>query len=358
LSTIKCINGHEQPSLHLTCGRCGGLVLYEEACIRELGALPKTNPPFEKVSLVYAGLRAAPFVIEERNVFVSSIQVGDDESEKVESFTIRRSEATSWFDFYSKYLDKLNNWMKFTGLGRSPYRLSVVDSRRPISVLVLEAVSQFPRNTIVLAIVADQTSTLIEQNTSYVAICTALKHGLPVIAVTASYLDDLIFYTESGGLVVRSEALTPLTHLLVGSIDGIMDMMGNDVRLAIKEHCLSAILSASDKIYPSPDNALYAQESGLSIDAKKEDIATAYLLAFASVDDVGKIDKAFASYRRQKLKDVIASDHQSYLSDSSSAVYDIMMIYGVKEGSTYGPLKKGYDAIASKVPEMNLQRLA
>jgi hypothetical protein len=354
---IKCINGHEQSTLHLTCGKCGGLVLYKDACIRELGVLPKIKPPFENVSVVYAGLKATPFEVEGRNVFVSSIQVGDDESEKVESFTIRRSEATSWFDFYSRYLDKLNKWMKFVGLGKSPYRLLVVDTRRPISVLVLEAVSQFLKNTIILAIVADQSSTLIEQNTSYVAICTALKHGLPVIAVTTSYLDDLIFYTESGGLVVRFDALTPLTHLLVGSIDGIMDMMGNDVRLAIKEHCLSAILSASDKIYPSSDNVLYAQESCLSIEAKKEDIVTAYLLAFASADEVGKIDKAFVSYRRQKLKDVIASDHQSYLRDSSSAVYDVLMIYGVKEGSIYGPLKKGYDAIAGKVPEMNLQRL-
>jgi hypothetical protein len=357
MNAIKCINGHEQPSPHLTCAKCGGVVLYKDACVQELGVLPNIKQDFENVSVLFAGLKVSPFEVEGGDVFVSSVQVGDGQSEKIESFMIRRSEATSWFDFYSKYLDKLSRWMKFAGLGRSPYRLLVVDTRKPVSVLVFEAVKQFTKNTIVLAIVADQTSTLIEQNTSYVAIYTALKNGIPVIAITTSYLDDLIFYTESGGLVVRFDAITPMTHLIVSSIDGVMDMIGNDVRLGIKEHCLSAILSASDKIYPSPDNVLYAQESGLSIDAKKEDIATAYLLAFAPADILGKIDKAFLTYRRQKLKDMIASDHQSYLRGTSSALYDLMMIYGIKEGSTYAALKKGYEAIASKVPEMNIQKL-
>ena len=164
------------------------------------------------------------------------------------------------------------------------------------------------------------------------ALSTALKKNFPVIAASISYLDDLIFYTENDGLVVRSEALMPVLHLLVSSIDSVTDMMGNDVRLGVREHCLSAIFSASEKVYPSVDAALYTQESSFSINAKKIDIATAYLLAFAPLDVLNRIDKAFAKYRRQELKDVIGADHQGYPRDagSSSALYDLMMIYGIK----------------------------
>lgn len=252
-------------------------MLYKDACVQQLQNLPKVEPPFEKVSVIFAGLpKSSPLEGEDRGVYAASIVAGDDEIEKVETFTMRRSEGTSWFDFYSKYLDKLGRWMKFVGLGRSHYRLLVVDTRRPISVLVLAAISQFGKNTIVLMVTADQTSTLIEQNTSYVAISTALKYSFPLIAVSTSYVDDLIFYTENDGLVVRSQALMPVIHLLVSSIDSVTDMMGNDVRLGIREHCLSAILSASEKVYPSVDDVLYTQESSFSINAKKADVSTVY----------------------------------------------------------------------------------
>lgn len=332
-------------------------MLYGEACVQQLQSLPKVKPAFENVSVIFAGLKRSSFAVEEKDVYVSSIQAGDDESENTESFIMRRSEATSWFEFYTKYLDRLCGWMKSVGLGRSPYRLLVVDTRRPISVLTVAAAEQFGKNTIILAITADQSSTLIEQNTSYVAICTALNHGFPLIAVSTSYVDDLIFYTESDGLLIHSQALTPITHLLATSIDSVTDMMGNDVRLGIKEHCLSAILSASGKVYPSVDDVLYAQESSLSTNSKKADVATAYLLAFAPVDILNRIDKAFAIYRRQELKDVIGTDHQGYVRDSSLALYDLMMVYGIKEGSTYAPLKSGYDAVANKVFELSIERV-
>ena len=74
----------------------------------------------------------------------------------------------------------------------------------------------------------------------------------------------------------------PVIHLLVSSIDSVTDMMGNDVRLGVREHCLSAILSASEKVYPSVDDVLYTQESSFSINAKKADVSTAYLLSFRS----------------------------------------------------------------------------
>ncbi len=200
MSTIKCINGHEQSetaALHLKCTVCGGLILYKEVCVRELPNLPKAELTFEKISLIFAGMsKPSSLPFENKDVFVCSISLGDDEIENVEEFVLRRTDASSWLDFYSKYLDKLGGWMKFVGLDKSDYRLLIVDTRKPISVLALAAIQKSWRNTIVLGIIADQTSTLIEQNTSYVAIWTALKQGLPVIAVSTSYVDELIFYTE------------------------------------------------------------------------------------------------------------------------------------------------------------------
>jgi hypothetical protein len=363
MSMIKCINGHEQSetaALHLKCAVCGGLILYKEVCVQELPNLPKTQLTFEKISIIFAGLpKPASLPFDSRKVFVSSISLGDDELEHEEDFALRRTDASSWLDFYMKYLDKLGRWMKFVGIDRSDYRLLIIDTRKPISVLVLAAIQKSWRNTVVLGIIADHTSTLIEQNTSYVAIWTALKQGLPLIAVSTSYVDELIFYTEKGGLVVRSNALIPIIDHMVQAIDNIMDVLGNDARLGIKEHCLSAIFSATEKVYPSIESALFAQESSFSINAKKQDVATICLLAFAPTDATIRIDKAFTKYRREELKDLVGADHQIFPRDegATSSLYDLVLIYGVKDGLTYEPLKNGYDSVASKVQELSLEKV-
>jgi len=363
MSMIKCINGHEQSEtdgLNLKCSICGGPILFKEACVGVLSNLPRTDLTFEKVSVIFAGLSKPSSSFENKDIFVSSISLGDKEAEAVDAFTLMRAEAGSWLEFYLKYLDKLQRWMKFVGLDRSHYRLLIVDTRKSISVLALAAIQKSWKNTIVLAIIGDQTSTLIEQNTSYVAIWTALKQGFPVIAVTTSYVDELIFYTEKSGLVVRSNALMPIIDHLVLAIDNVMDVLGNDARLGIREHCLSAILSATEKVYPSVESALFAQESSFSINATKSDVATTCLLAFAPPDALIRIDKAFAKYRREELKDLVGADHQVYPRDggSVSSLYDLVLIYGVKEGLTYQPLKRGYDSVASKVSELSLEKVA
>ncbi len=358
---IKCINGHDQPdsALHLKCSSCGGIVLFEDASA-QLQKLPKVDPVFEKVSMVFVGLASLPPLVQNKDIYVSSILVGDTESEKVEAITLGRTQAKSWFEFYSRYLGKLEHWMKFVGMDRSPYRLMVVDTRRAASVLALASIEPSWRNTIVLAITGDQTSTLIEQNTSYVAITTALKKGFPVIAVSTSYVEELVFYVEKEGLVIRSQALFPIIYRLVSAVDSVMDMLGNDVRLGIKEHCLAAILSASEKVYPTVESALVAQEASFSINADKTDVATASLLAFAPADVLNRINKAFANYRRQELKSAVGADHQGYPREdgSTAALYDLLMIYGIKQGLTYQSLKTGYDSIARMAPELSMERVA
>ena len=336
-------------------------MLYKDACVEQIENLPKVDAVFEKISMVFVGLPMASSIsTDNKDVYVSSVLAGDEENESVQAFTLSRTDASSWLDFYSKYLGKLDRWMKFVGLGKSHYRIIVVDTRKPISVLALAAIPSSWKNTIVIAVTGDQTSTLIEQNTSYAAVGTALKRGLPIVAISTSFVDELIFYTEKEGLVVRAQALVPILYRLISSIDAVMDTMGNDSRLGVKEHCFSAILSASEKVYPSVESALYAQESSFSIIAKKSDITTACLLAFAPADVLTRIDKIFAKYRRDELKDAIGADHQGYPSDggSSSGIYDLLMIYGIKDGLASQALKSGYDSVASKVPELSLARVA
>ncbi len=151
----------------------------------------------------------------------------------------------------------------------------------------------------------------------------------------------------------------PIIDHLVHAIDNVMDVLGNDARLGIKEHCLSAIFSATEKVYPSVESALFAQESSFSINAKKPDVATTCLLAFAPTDAVIRIDKAFTKYRREELKDLVGADHQVYPRNggSTSSLYDLLLIYGVKDGLTYEPLKRGYDSVASKVRELSLEKV-
>lgn len=345
---LRCVNGHETPP-RLKCEACGAAVYYKQPTTALL-ELPKVEPAFEKVSVMAVGWSVPPM----EGVASSQIRVAENESQSVSSFALKRSEGASWIDFYRKYLGSLRVWMKAVAFDRSRYSVLVVDTTVPESVVAIAALP-WSKNTFVLAIVADKNSTLLEQSTSFVAVRMALDHKLPVVAITTSYADEAMSYTEEDGLAVRRQALAPIVSVLVSAIDEVVDDLGRDAKVGILEHCLSTVLAGSDRVYAGVDDALAAQEHNLSIDAAQGETSTVYLTAFAPSQSQARLEAGFAKYRRERLTGAVNAGVHIHPRQGRADLFDLLFIYGLKEDRIGKPLVEAYRSVLEKAPDLELE---
>lgn len=345
---LRCANGHETPP-RLKCEACGALVLYKQATTALL-ELPRVEPRFERVSVLSVGWAVPPM----EGVAMSQITVAENESQSVAGFVLGRSEGGSWIDFYRNYLESVRRWMKSVALDRSRYSILVVDTTVPESVLAVAALP-WSKNSLVLAITADKNSTLVEQSTSFVAVRTAIEHKLPVIAVSGSYADEAMSYSEEDGLAVRRQALSPIVSLLVSAIDEVVDDLGRDAKVGILEHCVSTILAGSDRVYADFGEALLAQEHNLSIDVEPGETTTVYLTAFAPAQAHPGLEAEFAEYRKDRLKGAVNAGVHLHLRRGRPDLFDMLLLYGLKEDRIGKPLVDAYRRVLEKAPDLELE---
>jgi len=159
----RCPNGHQQ-RLGLKCATCGGELSYKDS-LTELFTLPKVVPDYGKVAILTVGYpRLSPSAD-----FVGELSAGQKDVKTATAFQVASIRGGSWLDLKKKYQQDLARWMTVVGIGKSTDRFLVVDTANPLSVLALSAIPKL-EHTAVIAVVADQDSTPVEQNTSYVAI--------------------------------------------------------------------------------------------------------------------------------------------------------------------------------------------
>src|SRR5271170_2374116 len=199
----KCPNGHEQ-RLGLVCATCGAAISYRGA-VGELPDLPKVEPYYGKVEVITAGYPKLALKAD----YVGEISTGASDLQSANSFQVASIRGGSWLDYNNEHVENLRRWMTLVGIGKSTDRFLVVDATDPLSVLTLTALRPL-KHTAVIAIVADQESTPVEQNTSYVALSLALKKSLPVIALSETFERDMLYFTEDKGFATKADALSML----------------------------------------------------------------------------------------------------------------------------------------------------
>ncbi len=326
-------------------------MLYKDACT-ELVKVPEVGVSFEEVSVLYVGFPPSSL----RGVYGAQLLMGGKETEGVESYIVGKVEGGTWLDFHVMYSKKFKKWLKLIGFSESRYKVMMVDTLNPLSVLALLALP-VETNTLVFAITADTGSTPLEQHTSYVALTAAFQRGFPLILATSSYREEASCFSEQEGLALGNRALALILSFLLTPIGDLMDFVQRDARLGVKIHAFSALMAASSNVYRTVHDAFFVQSHQASLDLQLGDIRTAYLMAAAQKDLEKPIIQGFRQYCSNNLVDSISTEYQFYEKHSKFGLYDIVMFYGLKETQTYAKLKKGYDAIAGNSQDLKVEKI-
>jgi hypothetical protein len=342
----KCPNGHEQ-RLGLKCRICGSDLSYRSS-IEALRILPKVDPDYGKVSVLTV---ECPRLLVKAD-YVGEIVSGQADLETATTFQAATIRGGNWLDFQKKYLQDLKRWMALVGIGKSTDKFVVVDTTKPISVLALSALPKM-EHTAVIAVVADHDSTPVEQNTSYVALSLALKKGLPVLALSESFESEMLFFTEDRGFATGADAMSRLLAPLLVAADDLMDLLEKDLKLGIKMHCLSAIVAGSKTVYGIATNALIAQGYNVSFATKPEEYQTVHSLVFSTKDTEAEFEKSFGAFRNKKFKGALNAELRFH--ETTSPLYDLLTICGLRGDSSLQTIAGGYEAIVKNLPELSIE---
>lgn len=342
----RCPNGHEQ-HLGLKCSLCGAEVSYKGA-ISDLKKLPRVEPDFGRVTVISVGYRRLSVPVE----YSGEILMGPADVKTANSFQVATIRGGNWLDFYKQYMKDLRKWLELMGVQKSSTTFLVVNTTNPLSVLAISALPKIP-HIVVLAVVADQDSTPVEQNTSYVALSLCLKRGLPVIALSETYEKEMLFFTDDRGFATGGDALSRLLETLLTAADDLTDIVERDLRLGVKIHCLSAIVAGSRSVYGKPANAYMAQSYNISMGAKPGDYQTIYSLVFCDRDSGAEFEKSFGSFRNRKFKNTLSAEFRFH--EVGSQLYDLMTVYGLKGTAPLQDMEEGYKAIVGSVPELTAE---
>ena len=346
----KCTNGHETP-LELECPSCGAVVDYPRA-IEELVHTPKINPSIEDVSVLSVGM-PLPSV---PRVFAGEATVGDLDEEDVGRIMLRKLEGGTWLDYDRTYSKKLQRWLKLMLFHRSRYKVLVVDTVNPLSVLALRALPT-GENTLVLAITADTVSPPIERYTSYVALTIALQRRARLIVASNGYVEELGHFVEGEGLSVGRQSLGQIVSFLLTSIGDLMDFVERDDRLGVRFHCFSATMAASNLVYRSPNDALLVQKGQTSMELQPHEAVAAYLLASGTGEVREDLTQGFKEYCSQELGNLMSAENRFYVKPSRYSLYDLFILYGLKDAQPPAALRKGYETIVSRAPDLRVEDL-
>ena len=306
------------------------------------------EPYYGKVEVVTVGY---PKLSLKAN-YVGAIYSGQADRKTASAFEVASIRGGSWQDFGKKYLQELREWMTLVGIGKSTDRFLVVDTTDPLSVLALSAIPKLD-HTAVIAVVADQDSTPVEQNTSYVALSTALGKGFPVIALSETFEGEMLYFTEDKGFATDSEALSRLLESLLSAAEDLMDLLERDLKLGIKVHCISAVVAGSKSVYGIATNAYLAQSYDLSMGAEPEEYQTVHSLVFARRESNGEFEKSFGVFRNRKFKGALNAEFRFH--ESPSQLYDLVTIYGMRGETALQGIASGYQAIVASVPELSVE---
>jgi len=342
----RCPNGHEQ-RLGLKCLTCGAALSYRDS-MEELRDLPKVEPNYGKVEVITVGYPRLSLKAD----YVGEIRAGPADLKSSTAFEVASIRGGSWLDFSKKYLQELRRWMTLVGIGKSTDRFLVVDTTDPLSVLALSALPKL-EHTAVIAVVADQDSTPVEQNTSYVALSLALGKGFPIIALSETFEGEMLYFTEDRGFTTDADALSRLMECLLGAADDLMDLLERDLKLGIKMHCLSAIMAGSKTVYGIATNAFMAQSYDLSMGAKPDEYQTVHSLVFSRGESKGEFEKGFGVFRNRKFKGALNAELRFH--ETASPLYDLVTIYGMRTDTSLQDIAPGYQAIVGSMPELSVE---
>ncbi|MDG7008017.1 MAG: hypothetical protein JRN06_07210 [Nitrososphaerota archaeon] len=343
----RCARGHEA-GLAYRCPTCGADVFFRES-LPDLLKLPSPNLKLEDVAVLFVG--QAPFDIP--GVYTAEAILGKGKPTS-KQFIAERLEGGTWLDYNSRYSEQFKRWLRLVGFGKSKHRVLVLDTTYPLAVLAVNNVP-LPDNTVVMASVPGAKSTPVAQNSSYATLQLARRRGMHVVLALDSFIAGLAAFTEGKGLATGDSAYEQAIAYILSFVSDLADLTQKDARLGVGAHFFSILLSASDRVFKSVESALEVQLTQTSLEGAPEKVITAHLFATGPSD---RQDELRASFERMS-----SGDHWNLLNaestvrsmPSSHGLYDVFLLYGVKEPTVLDALRAGYQTVASTAPELSLE---
>ena len=339
----SCPNSHDD-AWDLNCPQCLARIDYGEAC-RGLLKLPEASVSFEMAEAVFAATPKTPAT----NAFTCELATGPEKHEGVDTLTLKEIEGGTWRDYLEED-ETLRKWLRRISIGRSRHKLLIMDTTKPISVLAAGNAS-IDRDTTVVAITADDTSTPMERNTSYAALKTIHGRKLPTILVTSSYAENLAAFSESSGLSRGRRALNQIITGYINQIRTISSFIERDRKIGIEAHALSMLISANEIVYRDVDAAIETQRQLGSTPYDEEDVLSIRLLAVSHWERFNKIERAYRRFR-SRYTNLIDSEISLSEADTRQRLYDIHILYGLRRDPVIPLLREGYEAVAKRIPSL------
>jgi hypothetical protein len=342
----RCPNGHTD-IWNLYCEKCKTKIDYREA-YKELMEAPKLKITCEDTSILFVGFKT----FQARDAYICEITVGEQEIVSEKSLTLKRIDGGTWLDYQNEYNEIVNKWLRLMCFGKSRYKVLVVNTISPLSVLALRN-QIIDNNVIVISITADISSTPLAKNTSYVALKTAYDKKIPIILAEESYVMNLTCFDEDSGLMVGQLAFQYIISNYIDYIREINGFIKRDKRLGISIHSFSALIAASELVYKNMDTVFDVQSYLESTEISSKNVISINMLALLPKEMFENIEKAFKVFSK-KFK-VLNSDLALIERDSKYEVYDIHLLYGLNDDPILRKIEEGYEVVANKTPSLSAE---
>ena len=343
----KCSSGHDGQTT-LKCQKCGAKVQFKEA-LPELIELPSLDVKFEEVAVLFIGNPP----IGKQGVYTAEMLLGKG-APSARRFVAGKLEGGTWLDYNARYSEAFRTWLRLVEFTRSRYRVLVLDSTNPLAVLAVNNIPS-PETTVLLASYPGRASTPISQNTSYAALQLARRRGMHVVLAVDSYIEHLTVFVEGRGLSTGEKAYDQVVAYLVAFLPDVVDLVQKDARLGIGNHFFSVLLSASDKVFRSTDDALSIELNQNSLGGSYERVLTTHLLASSAPEARKGISSAFSRISTRQGEGLMNAEFRYREKPTSYGLYDLFLLFAVKEPSVFEDLRRGYQTIASSAPDLSLE---
>ncbi len=332
----------------LNCPECKTPIPYDQL-VKELVDLPETEMRFENLTVLFVGLEPA----EIKEAFVPKIVIGGEDAESSKSLTLTHIDGGTWLDYSKKYSSIIEGWLRRVCYTSSRYKMIVVNTSNPLAVAVLSSYVREGNETI-LALTADDSSTPLIKNTSYVALKKAYENGQSVVLFEEKCLKNLAYFDEDQGLITGEAAFKKIVTNIASNIQTLNHFIEGDKKLGITNHTLSTLLSASDKVYSSMETLFKINAFMNSVEGVQEDYQSIHLLGLSPRELHQQIEEAFKSYNSE-FKDLLNSEMILREKPSRYNFYDLYIFFGLSEDPVLKKIEVGYRSIAKKIPSLSLE---
>jgi hypothetical protein len=332
----------------LNCPNCKTPIPYDQL-VKKLVNLPEIEVRFENLTVLFVGLEPA----EIKKAYVPKIEIGGEDIEAPQSLTLMHIDGGTWLDYSKRYSSVIKNWLRRVCYTSSRYKMIVVNTCNPLSVAVLSSHALEGSETI-LALTADDSSTPLIKNTSYVALKKAYENGQSILLFEEKYLKNLAYFDEDQGLITGEAAFKKIVTNIASNIQTLNHFVEGDKKLGITNHTISTLLSASDHVYKSITTLFQINAFMNSVEGIDEDYQSIHLLGLSPMALHQQIEKAFKSYCSE-FKDLLNSEIILREKSSIYNFYDLYIFFGLKEDPVLKKIETGYRSIAKKIPSLSLE---